>query len=259
MKHIIVLVVFISISLYLSFERFKENKEFEFLYAQGKNELLEEYIRERSDPKRVKNLILKAHSYTSEFKKELDIVESIDLKVDFYPQSPFGKWWPIFNDTCEEASLLLALNYIRNKSMSREAFRDELLDIVSWQKNRFWYFENTTVKETSIILKEYYDFSDFLIIDNPSIDDIKMHINNNSIVIAPLYGKYLNPHFVSWGPTYHFVVIKWYTPNSFITHDVWTKYWADYSYDIEELYSRIHDYNSWDIKNWDKKIIVLKR
>jgi len=143
--------------------------------------------------------------------------------------------------------------------MTKEDFRDELLKIVKWEKNNFWYFENTNVKETSEILSDYYNFSDFEIIDNPSIEDIKQNINKDSIVIAPLYWKYLNPNFLLWWPEYHFLVIKWYTNNDFITHDVWTKYWWSYKYDQKKLFDRIHNYNKTSIKNWEKKIIVLKR
>jgi hypothetical protein len=39
--------------------------------------------------------------------------DNVNLDVQFYPQSPFGKWGPIFEDTCEEASALIAINYVR--------------------------------------------------------------------------------------------------------------------------------------------------
>jgi len=182
-----------------------------------------------------------------------------DLDVDFYPQSPFWKWWPIFEDTCEEASLLLGLNYVRGEYMNKVQFRDELLKIVDWQNKNFWYFKDTSVSQTVEILKNMYDFQNVEIIDNPKISDIKKVISEGNIIIAPIYGINLNPNYGGNGPDYHFLVIKWYTKNSFITHDVWTNKWENYVYNQNTLYNRIHDYHPTDIELWEKKIIVLKK
>jgi hypothetical protein len=143
--------------------------------------------------------------------------------------------------------------------MNRIQFRDELLQIVDWQNKNFWYFKDTNVAQTAEILDRYYNFKNYNIVDNPSIDDIKKEISNGNIVIAPFYGINLNPNYWGNGPDYHFMVIKWYTENSFITHDVGTNKWENYMYNQNTLYNRIHDYHPTDIELGEKKIIVLKK
>jgi|GEM_PF-2177985 hypothetical protein len=37
------------------------------------------------------------------------------------------------------------------------------------------------------MMKEYLGFSDFKILDNPSLNEIKINLTNNNIIIAPFY------------------------------------------------------------------------
>ncbi|MCP4524135.1 MAG: hypothetical protein GY828_08005 [Candidatus Gracilibacteria bacterium] len=182
-----------------------------------------------------------------------------NLEVNFYPQSPFGKWGPIFNDTCEEASALLAFNYITSSPQTRIEFRDELLGMVDWQNKTFGNYKHTNVAQTAQMLEEYLGFKNYEIIDNPTVDEVKNVINNGNIMIAPFYAKHMNPNYLNGGPNYHFMVIKGYTQTDFITHDVGTKYGKDYRYSQEIIMERIHDYHPDDMTLGDKKIIVLKK
>ena len=119
MKHILVFIIFTFTLSFILYDRYEEERKFRSVYAVSKQELLDEYWMEKKDPKKLKSLILKTHANTKRERKVYPKLDSFDLRVDFYPQSPYAKWGPIFNDTCEEASLLLALNYIREKKMTR--------------------------------------------------------------------------------------------------------------------------------------------
>jgi len=146
MKHIIVLFIVIVLSIYSSINRYQEQKSFEKIYDSKKLELLSEpnkkverqKIISRSKAKGI-NFIPKVEATENVAKvvKEIQTKDSVNLEVQFYPQSPFGKWGPIFKNTCEEASALIALNYVRNITMTREEFRDELLKIVDWENKNF--------------------------------------------------------------------------------------------------------------------------
>lgn len=257
MKHYIVAILAIIWICYYFVDSFQEKVWFEDEYMTAKYELLNQKNISSISNTDKKNITDKPESQIEN--KPIQTKDSVDLSVDFYPQSPFWKWGPIFEDTCEEASLLLALNYIRWDYMNRIQFRDELLKIVDWQNKNFWYFKDTSVEQTAEILKRMYNFQNLEIINNPEISDIKQAISDGNIVIAPLYAIWLNPNYGWSWPDYHFVVIKWYTKNSFITHDVGTKKWENYVYNQNTLYNRIHDYHSTDIELGDKKIIILKK
>ena len=269
MKKYIIILLFIVLfySFWLNFYQSKIN--FDKEYNSKKQELLSQINEEKSNINQISFVsetyarekiiakIKKINIKKEKIKKD-NIKKYSNLKVDFFPQSPFWKWWPIFNDTCEEASALIAINYIRKIKMTREDFRDELLKMVDWQNNVFWDFKNTDVNQTATILKDYFKFSNYEILENPSIFDIKKNINDWNIIISPFYWVWLNPNYYWAWPEYHFMVIKWYTTDSFISHDVWTKYWKNYKYDQEDLLERIHDYNKNSIKDWKKRLIVLK-
>jgi len=258
MKHYIVWFLSIIWIIYYMIFSYQQKSLFQDDYSHVKQELLSQKT-EISNKNDISDKPYKVSNNTIQESSSTKILKKANLDVDFYPQSPFGKWWPIFEDTCEEASLLLALNYIKGDYMNRIQFRDELLKIVDWQNKNFWYFKDTNVAQTAEILDRYYNFKNYNIVDNPSIDDIKIEISNGNIVIAPFYGINLNPNYWGNGPDYHFMVIKGYTENSFITHDVGTNKWENYMYNQNTLYNRIHDYHPIDIELGEKKIIVLKK
>lgn len=249
MKHIIVGLLFIITISYYAVTKFQEQNWFENSYNTAKHELLHQkdktIINNVEEEKIIETLV--------------QTKDAVDLSVDFYPQSPFWKWWPIFEDACEEASVLLALNYVRDDYMNRIQFRDELLKIVDWENKVFWYFKDTNVDETAQILENFYNFSNYEIKENPSIEEMKNEISQWNIIIAPIYGIWLNPNYWWVWPDYHFLVIKWYTKNSFITHDVGTAKWESYIYNQNTLYNRIHDYHPENIELGEKKIIILKK
>lgn len=256
MKHYIVwFFTIIAIVYYLIFN-YQQRSIFQDDYYNVKQELLSQKI---ETVERTYDKPYKINNNTIQESTSSGMLTMANLDVDFYPQSPFWKWGPIFEDTCEEASLLLALNYVRDEYMNRIQFRDELLKIVEWQNKNFWFFKDTNVVQTAAILENMYNFNNLTILDNPEIRDIKQAISNGNIVIAPLYGIWLNPNYWGEGPDYHFVVIKWYTQNSFITHDVWTKKWENYVYNQNTLYNRIHDFHPTNIELGEKRIIVLKK
>lgn len=183
--------------------------------------------------------------------------EKFNLPVQFHSQSPLGTWWEIFWETCEEASVLLAFLYFQGKTLSPQEFQQELLNIVSYQNTVFWDFVHTTVAQTAQILRDFYRYDNYQILENPSANDIKQHIAQGKIVLAPFYGVGLNPYYSDGWPEYHFMLIKWYTQDYFITHDVGTKRWADYKYPVDVLMERLHDYNPEDIRLWKKRILVV--
>lgn len=253
MKHYIVLCISILLLSYYLLNTYNSKSDFNHAYNTAKEELLSQETAEYV-PIVYNNTISNDEKSTS-----LQDINKINLDVDFFTQSPFWKWGVTFEETCEEASALIAINYIRGISMSKTQFRDELLKMVDWQNENLWFYKDTWVDDTGKILSEYFDFTNFAILENPTIDDIKYEISQKNIIISPFYASNLNPYYSWSGPDYHFMVITGYTPDSFIVHDVWTQRWEDYHYNQNTLYNRIHDFDSENIQNWAKRLIVLRK
>jgi hypothetical protein len=89
---------------------YQQRSIFQDDYYNVKQELLSQKI---ETAERTYDKPYKINNNTIQESTSSGMLTMANLDVDFYPQSPFGKWGPIFEDTCEEASLLLALNYIR--------------------------------------------------------------------------------------------------------------------------------------------------
>ena len=186
-----------------------------------------------------------------------NVPKQYNANLDFHSQSPFWTWWEIFEQTCEEASVLLAMNHFHGREMNATEFRNELLELVKWEERTFGKYEHTNVDETARILEEYYRHKNYKIVESPSIESIKSSLSEWALVLAPFYGKWMNPYYSNGWPEYHFMLLKWYTGNDFISHDVGTKRGKDYRYSEEEIMNRMHDYHSEDIQKWAKKMIVV--
>lgn len=185
------------------------------------------------------------------------IPDEFNLDMQFYPQAPFANWDMPYQEACEEASVLIAANYIRGREVSRAEFDKELLEIVDFENKYFGSFEHTDVEQTKEIFEKHYNYRSVEIIDNPTIDDIKEQIARGNPVLVPLAGRLIgNPYYTPPGPVYHFLVIKGYTKTHFITHDVGTKRGEDYTYPFEKLMNNIHDWEE-PITSGEKKVLVI--
>jgi hypothetical protein len=98
-----------------------------------------------------------------------------------------------------------------------------------------------------------------MIVENPTADDIKRFIANGQPVLAVADGKVLpNPHFRNDGPVYHALIIRGYTEIEFITNDPGTQFGRGFKYKYEDLLNAIHDWNSGDVKDGKKVILVVE-
>lgn len=167
----------------------------------------------------------------------------VNLAVPFSPQAPFGDWSLPYQEACEEVSVILVHKYYAQKSLTPEIAKNEIIELVDWQKNRFGYYQHTTSRETATILREYYNYRRVDVLYDITIDNIKLHVLAGRPVIVPLAGQLVgNPYYRQPGPVYHMLVIKGITKNGdFITNDVGTKRGQNYVYDDKVLFNAIHD------------------
>lgn len=180
--------------------------------------------------------------------EEADAVDEklIHYDVPFTTQAPFGNWDDIRQqNACEEASMLMAMLYVRGENMSpREAF-EEILKIDSFEKETYGYHLDTSAQDTSQVIRDYFKYAKVEYQTNITLQSIKEQLMRGNLVIVPADGRKLgNPYFTAPGPETHMLLIIGYDPtrNEFITNDPGTKRGKDYKYNEDVLYNAIRDY-----------------
>ncbi|OGC21057.1 hypothetical protein A3J90_00665 [candidate division WOR-1 bacterium RIFOXYC2_FULL_37_10] len=184
------------------------------------------------------------------------------LQVPFTCQAPFGNWKEPYQEACEEASILMAMRYIHHKGITNVEAKREIDNMVKFQEEKYKGHKDLTVKQTGKLLKDYYDFNKFKVIESASLESILSAIGSGNLVVAPLAGRIVgNPYYTSPGPAYHMVLIKGYdlSRKEFITNDPGTKRGSNYRYKFNVLYNALHDWSgSKDkISEGKKNILVI--
>lgn len=197
---------------------------------------------------------------------ENDTKFSINLDVPFFSQAPTGNWGMPYQEACEEASLLLAYYYVTGQSPSIEQFEVDELAMVDWEVETFGQYEHTTIEQTAQIARDYLGYDRWLILDDPTVENLKWYLTQGYPIVAPMAGRYLgNPYFTGEGPVYHMLIIRGYDESEgvFITNDVGTRRGENFIYSYNVLMNALHD---WDdaartdpegILKGDKRVLVL--
>lgn len=187
-----------------------------------------------------------------------ETVAAINLDIQFYSQAPYADWAMPYQEACEEASLILAYNFVTGLSMTKEEFHEELLSLIDWEISYFGSYEHTTIAQTAEMLSQYYGFDDWEILKNPTVADLKVEIAKGNPIVAPFAGRLLgNPNYTGLGPLYHMMVLKGYDDLNIITNDVGTRNGHNYQYSYEVLTDALHDWNDADITLGEKNVLVL--
>ncbi|TSD02248.1 MAG: Uncharacterized protein Athens071425_95 [Parcubacteria group bacterium Athens0714_25] len=184
--------------------------------------------------------------------------EYVNLKVPFTSQSPHQNWNMPYQEFCEEASMLMAASYAKSQTISDPEDADKKLKALQkFEMEKLGFYQDTTIEETAMVLREYFNLKNIAIINNPSITDIQNALAENKVLILPFAGQQLgNPNFKQPGPIYHMLVVKGYTKSGdFITNDPGTRKGADYIYKASVLMNALHDWNGGNVTT-GKKIMI---
>lgn len=186
--------------------------------------------------------------------------------VPFISQAPFGDWKdPRQQDGCEEASVIMAMRWVRSQPLSVQDGYDELQSLSHWEDEVFGFFQDTSAQDTRELFVQYYDHSLVRVIEEPSLAQIISELDHGHLVIAPMNGQVLhNPHFTLPGPERHMVLVIGYdtVTREFITHDPGTRYGSNYRYDYDVFMNAMRDYPSGEhlpILAKNKAIIVVEK
>ena len=115
-----------------------------------------------------------------------------------------------------------------------------------------------SVAEAVTFIEEYYGLK-AVVIDNPSVEDIKELVAAGKPVIVPAAGRELgNPNFTGEGPLYHMYVIRGYTADTFITNDPGTRNGENYVYDTDVVMDSMRDWNNGDPTTGAHRIFYIE-
>ncbi len=200
------------------------------------------------------------------------IAAQVKLAIPFTSQAPYGNWDLVAEESCEEASVLMASWFALGKVGSSEGgyanrinpdtANAQIQELVAWQKETLGHWEDTTTAETLRMLKEKLGVSNARLEMNITTETIKQELSSGNVVVVPAAGQLLhNPNFKRPGPPYHMLVIRGYNVNGFITNDPGTRKGEGYIYSESVLLNAIHDWtgNPLTIESGKKIAIVVGR
>lgn len=186
----------------------------------------------------------------SDFKKQEKTV--ILQNVPFTSQAPFASWDnPMFQDGCEEASVIMAMRWIQNKELTKEEAKTEIEKISKFELEHDGTYIDRSATSTAWLIKDYYNYNNVKAYLDISIEDIKKELFKGNLVIVPVDGRKLkNPHYTPPGPSRHMIVIIGYDAGTdeFITNDSGTKHGKSYRYNVGIFEKSLRDYPTGDHK-----------
>jgi hypothetical protein len=170
---------------------------------------------------------------------------SLNLAVPFTSQAPYAVWDATHQETCEEASILMAVAYARGRAGGQippaEADR-ELLAMVEWEKAR-GYAVDLTAQQTAEVTKGFYNYPHVRVEADVTAQSVKRELARGHAVILPVAGRRIGqPHFTPPGPLYHFLVVRGYQGGNFIANDPGIRQGEGWAYPEATLMAAVHDW-----------------
>lgn len=186
--------------------------------------------------------------------------------VPFTVQAPFAEWSdPVFQDACEEASIIMAAAWVSGKTLTKEQAKKDIEALAQYQKKSFGHSVDTSVRDTEKLLQDFLKVSTTEVKRGVTVQDIEEALAADKIVLAPTDGRKLkNPNFTQPGPPRHMVVVVGYddAAEEFIVNDPGTRKGEGYRYDQAVLYEAILDYPTGkhaEAKSTDKVMLTVWR
>ncbi len=196
-----------------------------------------------------------------------DDILIVDIStVPFTSQAPSGEWKnPLFQNGCEEASVLIASHFEHQETISNKKAQEEILRLLKLSMKMFGTSVDTSAKDTLKLFQAYTGRNDGILLDEVTGDILRARLARGEILIVPMNGQLLgNPHFTYPGPVTHMLVLLGYDAKTkeYITHDPGTRFGARYRYPLERFENAIRDYPTGDhlpSVSVEKRAIVIGR
>lgn len=173
--------------------------------------------------------------------------QTVFHSVPFISQAPTAKWSnSIFQNACEEASLLMAFGWVRNeKTPAKDEAEQKIRKVSHAMKKKYGTYYDSSAYDTAQFAKEYFHHQNIQVLYDITSADIQDELIRGKLVIVPVNGITIkNPNFKQPGPLQHMLVIKGYDSNTkeFITNDPGTRKGKNYRYPEKRFMNAIRDY-----------------
>ena len=189
------------------------------------------------------------------------ISSTTPIAVPFTTQAPLGVWDAVHEEACEEASLVMLKYYQEGKTLTPKIAEDELQAMVKFETKKYGDYKDATAAEMVRLAADFYGMKNLRVVYDFSQNDLKEELSKGKPIIVPAAGRLLkNPFFTPPGPLYHNLVLTGYDGKKIITNDPGTKRGENYAYNLDVLYTAIHDFpgKAEDIEKGRKAMIVFE-
>ncbi|MBN2058707.1 MAG: C39 family peptidase [Candidatus Saganbacteria bacterium] len=194
--------------------------------------------------------------------------EKAYISVPFLCQAPRADWSQPWQDACEEAAVIMAMDYMmRNRVQGSGSWvlgkEKEILELVEFQIKKYGGHFDLTAEQAARLIRDFYKYNDISVRYDIVVNDIKSELAAGHLVLAPMAGRLLgNPYYTPPGPAYHYMLFKGYDDRTgeFITNDMGTRRGRNYRYKYQVAYNAIHDWtgSKQTIASGRKAVIVIK-
>lgn len=172
------------------------------------------------------------------------------LAIPFASQAPTGEWDdPVFQNGCEEASVLMAARFGKSSTLSQEEARQEIVVLSELSRKLFGTTVDSSAEDTLRLFRVYTGRTDGKVLEKVTEEVVQAALQVGEILLIPMNGQKLyNPHFTAPGPERHMLVVIGYDPvtEEYITHDPGTRFGAKYRYSRVRLLEAMRDYLTGD-------------
>lgn len=185
--------------------------------------------------------------------------DAVNLAVPFSSQAPHGIWDAFTEETCEEASFLMASAYYQGipEGVLDPATADADFRLMVAVEEGLGFGSSISAAQF-VAFADAYNATRVRIIEDPSVDDLKALLAAGNPILVPAYGRKLgNPFFTGEGPLYHMLVLRGYTPTMFITNDPGTRHGENYQYSYDVLMQAIGDWDG-DSPDAGARVMVIE-
>jgi len=187
--------------------------------------------------------------------EDIIIPEKFDLEVPFGTQSPFAVWDDLHNEACEEAAMIMAVKYLKNEKLDKQIMEDEIQAMIKWEEEN-GYEVDLHASEAVEIFKDYFGLNAW-VEREVTVESIKKELAIGNLIVSPHIGWELDNPYYKEASSYHYLVIKGWTRDEFITNDNGTRRGEGFKYSYDTILSSMHDFNEGDVENGERVMIVV--
>ncbi len=194
--------------------------------------------------------------------------EKINLPVPFTPEAPDGKMVKPWNNSCEEASIVMLDEFYKGNTennIPKKIAKKAILSYIAIEDKIFGYNANTNAVEMVELINGYSKYFEASIKTDPTVEEIKSELQAGRPVVALLYGYNLNNpriQFARSGSYYHTFVIKGFddTTKEFIVNDNGDlKLGLDLHYSYDTILGALRDYDHKTAKTVKPATVLLTK